>query len=69
MSLLELKQQVTRLSPTERRELNAYLIRLRNESEEGRKALAAKMNDMDMGRKVTMSELEDRIEARYGERL
>lgn len=69
MSLLELKQQVTRLSPPERRELNAYLVRLRNESDEGRQALAAKMAAMDSGKKVTMDEVQQRVEARHGERL
>lgn len=67
MSLLELKQQVTRLSPSERRELNAYLVRLRNESDEGRQALTGKMDDMDAGKKVTMDELQQRIQARHGE--
>ena len=69
VSLLEIKQQVTKLSPAERRELNAYLVRLRNESGEGLEALAAKMNEMDSGKKVTADELEQRIEARHGERL
>ena len=32
MTMLELKQQVARLSARERRELNAYMIRLRHES-------------------------------------
>ena len=69
VSLLELKQQVTRLSPAERRELNAYLVRLRNESDEGRQALAAKMDDMEAGKKVTMDDLQSRIVTRHGERL
>jgi len=69
MSILEIKQQVTRLSPSERRELSAYLVRLRNESDEGREALAAKMNDMDSGKKVTADELQQRIEDRHGERV
>jgi hypothetical protein len=69
VSLLELKQQVTRLSPSERRELNAYLVRLRNESDEGRQALTGKMDDMDAGKKVTMDDLQSRIVTRHGERL
>lgn len=69
MSLLELKQQVAKLCPAERRELNAFLVRLRNESEEGLRALAAKMDEMESGKKVTMSELEERMKARHGERL
>jgi len=69
MRLLELKQEITRLSPAERRELNAYLIRLRNESEEGRDAISLRMREMDEGRKVAMGELEDRLRDRHGEKL
>jgi len=69
MSLLEIKQQVTRLTPAERRELNAYLLRLRNESDEGQRNISSLMREMDEGKKVTMNELEDRIQSRHGERL
>jgi hypothetical protein len=69
MSLLEIKQEVTKLSPHERRELNAYLVRLRNESEEGQTRLSEHMTAMDAGRKVSMAELGDRIVARHGEQL
>jgi hypothetical protein len=69
MSLLQIKQQVNKLSSEERRELNAYLLRLRNESAEGRSKLSQRMTAIDEGRKVTMGELEERIVARHGERL
>ena len=69
MSLLQIKQQVNKLSPEERRELNAYLLRLRNESAEGRSELNQRMAAIDQGRKVTTAELEERILARHGERL
>lgn len=69
MSLLEIKQQVGKLSPEERRELNAYLVRLRNESEEGRSRTDQRMAAMDQGRKITAGDLEERIVARHGERL
>ena len=69
MSLLQIKQQVSKLSPEERRELNAYLIRLRNESDEGRDRIDQRMAAIDQGRKVTADELEKRIVARHGERL
>ena len=63
MTLLQIKQQVSRLTSDERRELNAYLLRLRNESEEGRAKLSQRMRSMDEGRKVTMEALEARIAA------
>lgn len=69
MSLLQIKQQITGLSPEERRELNAYLVRLRNETEEWRNTLDERMADMDQGRKVTMGELEERLRDRHGENL
>jgi len=43
MTMLELKQQVSRLSERERRELNAYLIRLRHEKPEWRRMMARRM--------------------------
>jgi hypothetical protein len=69
MSLLQIKQQVGKLSPEERRELNAYLVRLRNESEEGRNKIDWRMTAMDQGHQVSADELEKRIATRHGERL
>lgn len=67
MSLLEIKQQITKLTSAERQELNAYLLRLRNESREGQVTVSTLMGEMDKGKKVSMSELEDRIQDRHGE--
>lgn len=69
MSLLEIKQQITKLTSAERQELNAYLLRLRNKSREGQVTVSTLMGEMDKGKKVSMSELEDRIQDRHGERL
>jgi len=63
MTLLQIKQQVSKMTVEERRELNAYLLRLRNESEEGRAKLNQRMHSMDAGQKVTMEALESRIAA------
>ena len=52
MTMLELKQQVSRLSARERRELNAYLIRLRHERPEWRRMISKRMRAMDQGRKT-----------------
>ncbi len=61
MTMLELKQKVVQLTPRERRELNAFLIRLRHESPAGRKEMSRRMRAMDAGKKVTLTELERRI--------
>jgi hypothetical protein len=59
--MLELKQQVSRLSMRERRELNAYLIRLRHERPEWRRMIAKRMRDMEQGRKVSVAQLRKRL--------
>jgi hypothetical protein len=69
MSLLEIKQQICRLSPAERRELNVFLLRLRQESAEGRSQLSQIMREMDAGAIVSMDELEQRLTAKHGEAL
>lgn len=56
MTMLELKQQVSRLSERERRELHAYLIRLRHEKPEWRR-----MKAMDQGKKLTAAQLQQRL--------
>jgi hypothetical protein len=62
MTMLELKQQVSRLTTRERRELNAYLIRLRHESPQWRRTAGKRLQAMDAGRKVTASELDRRLQ-------
>ena len=64
MTLLQLKQEISRLSLRERRELNAYMIRLRHERPEWKKMISKRMRDMDGGKKVSLEELERRLAAR-----
>jgi hypothetical protein len=64
MTLLQLKQEISRLSLRERRELNAYMIRLRHERPEWRKLVSMRMRDMDAGRKVSLTDLERRVASR-----
>ena len=64
MTLLQLKQEISRLSLRERRELNAYMIRLRHERPEWKKMISKRMREMDSGKKVSVEELRRRIEAR-----
>ena len=60
-AMLELKQRVSRLTKSERRELNAYMIRLRHETPEWRKMMSRRMREMDAGKKVSLPELERRL--------
>ena len=54
MSVLELKQELSRMSKRERQELHAYLIRLKHETPEWKKAAARRVAEMQKGRVVTM---------------
>ncbi|MCC5842570.1 MAG: hypothetical protein JJT96_20805 [Opitutales bacterium] len=69
MSLLELKQKVTRISSSERRELGAYLIRLRNESPEWRARMQDRMRQMDDGATVSLEEVNTRLKRQDGQSL
>ena len=64
MTLLQLKQEISRLSLRERRELNAYMIRLRHERPEWKKTISRRMRDIDAGKKLSLADLERRAAAR-----
>ena len=64
MSVLEQKQELSRRSKRDRRELHAYLIRLKHETPEWKKAAARRVTEMKKGRVVTAAELQARISAR-----
>ncbi len=64
MTLLQLKQEISRLSLRERRELNAYMIRLRHERPEWKKEASRRMREMDAGKKISIAELERMIATR-----
>jgi hypothetical protein len=61
MSLLELKQAASRLSKRERQELQAYLIRLRHNTPEWKRATAARIRVMRTGKRVSAEQIEARI--------
>jgi hypothetical protein len=61
MTLLKLKQEVSRLSARERRELACYLIRLRHQSPAWRRMVSKRMRAMDAGRKVSLKQLQQRL--------
>lgn len=58
MTLLQLKQEISRLSLRDRRALNAYMIRLRHERPEWKKTISRRMRDMDAGKKLSLAEFE-----------
>jgi len=64
MTMLELKQEISRLSLRDQRELNAYMIRLRHERPEWRRMISKRMRDMDAGKKLSVEELEKRLAKR-----
>lgn len=64
MSILELKQQVSRLSQRERRELQAYLIRLKHDTPANKRAVAKSIKEMQKGKFTSIEELETRISNR-----
>ena len=64
MTMLELKQEISRLSIRERQELNAYMIRLRHERPEWRRMISKRMREMDAGKKLSVEELAKRLRRR-----
>jgi hypothetical protein len=61
MSILELKQSISRLSQRERREIQLYLLRLKRETPAWKRATAKKIRDMQAGKFTTVEELSARI--------
>ncbi len=61
MSLLEMKQAASRLSKRDRQELHAYLIRLRHNTPEWKRATAARIRAMRAGKRVSAEEIEARM--------
>ncbi|MDX2111373.1 MAG: hypothetical protein SFY80_14170 [Verrucomicrobiota bacterium] len=60
-SLLSLKQELTKLSEKERREMSAFLIHRGQETIEWKKEAARRLKCMDAGKKTSVSELRDRL--------
>jgi hypothetical protein len=61
MSVLELKQEITRMNRRGREEIYAFLVRLKHESPEWRRAAAGHIRAMKKGRGVTAEEMESRL--------
>ena len=61
MSVLEVKQALSKMSKRERREIQAYLIRLRHSTPEWKRTTAKRIQEMKTGKFTTAEELEARI--------
>lgn len=61
MSVLELKQAVSRLKKSERQELFAYMVRLKHETPEWKRTTARRLGEMKRGKLVSAEELAARV--------
>ena len=59
--LLTLKQQLTKLSEPERREVSAFIVRLGQESQEWKEETARRLEEMGTGKRTSLSDLKDQI--------
>jgi hypothetical protein len=64
MSILQVKQTLSRMSQRERQEIQLYLLRLKRETPAWRRATAKKIREMQAGRFTTIEELEARLKRR-----
>lgn len=64
MSVRELKQAVSQLKKSERQELFAYLVRLKHETPEWRRATAKRLGEMRRGKVVSAEALAARVACR-----
>ena len=55
---LEIKQKLSQLSDLDLRSISAYLLRLRQASEESKDERTIIMDEMDQGRKTRLSDLQ-----------
>ena len=54
---LDLKQRLVKLSEPVRREVSAYLLRIKRESPAWKKEMSRRMKEMDRGKKVRLTDL------------
>lgn len=58
---LDLKQRLVKLSEPERREISAFLLRIKRETPAWKKEMSRRMKEMDQGRKVRLTDLAKRL--------
>ena len=61
LELLSLKQQLTKLTDTERKEMSAFLIRLGHENPEWKAETARRLDEMAAGNKTSVQDLRDQL--------
>jgi hypothetical protein len=61
MSILQVKQTLSRMSQRERQEIQLYLFRLKRETPAWKRATAKKIREMQAGRFTTIEQLEARL--------
>ncbi|HEY5552362.1 MAG TPA: hypothetical protein VIK52_10770 [Opitutaceae bacterium] len=61
MSVLEIKQKLSRLSAKEQREIQVYLHQLRRRTPAWKKSTAKKIDEVRAGKFTTIEELEARL--------
>jgi hypothetical protein len=61
MSILQVKQTLSRMSQRERQEIQLYLLRLKRETPAWKRATAKKIREMQAGRFTTVEQLESRL--------
>ena len=62
VELLALKQQLTKLSEPERREVSAFIVRLGQETKEWKEETSRRLDNMASGKKTTLSKLKDQVD-------
>lgn len=61
MSIVEIKQGISRLDQRGRREIQAYLLRLKHDTAAWKSATAKRVKDMKAGRATDITELTARL--------
>jgi hypothetical protein len=64
MSILQVKQSISRMSRRERQEIQLYLLRLKRDTRTWKRATAKKIREMQSGKFTTIEQLEARIKQR-----
>jgi hypothetical protein len=61
MSILQVKQTLSRMTQRERREIQLYLLRLKHESPTWKRRTAKTIRDMQAGKFTTVEQLKARL--------
>ena len=61
LELLNLKQQLSRLSETERKDVAAFLVRLEHETDEWKNETARRLDEMGKGNQTDVNDLRKKL--------